>query len=416
MARQVILNIQHWRTSQGTPVYFVHTPELPMIDIRVVFNAGSSRDGGKLGVSDLTSGLLDEGTSRFSADEIAEKFDNLGAVYHAGIRQDSAYMSLRSLTDPNFLTPALDLFQQLLSEPAFSAESFERVRKQILTCLEEDLQQPATLAQDAFYAVLYAAHPYGHPLSGDIASVNALTREDVINFYQRYYSARNALVALVGNVQVERAREIAEQLMRRLPSGEAAPKLNLAQSASSISQAIDFPSQQTTIYLGQVGITPQEPDYFPLLVGNYTLGGGGMVSRLFREVREQKGLVYGIYSAFMPLFARGPFSLKLQTRNEEAKNAIDLTRTILQHFVQEGPTTAELIAAQKNLIGGFSLDLAGNANILAQLVRIGFYQLPLDYLDTYCSQIAAVTQQQICEAFRRHIQPDTLVQVTVGRL
>jgi zinc protease len=167
--------------------------------------------------------------------------------------------------------------------------------------------------------------------------------------------------------------------------------------------------------MGQVGITPTDPDYFPLLVGNYTLGGGGMVSRLFHEVREQKGLVYGIHSGFSPLLARGTFALKLQTRNEEAKNAIAITRDVVEKFIQEGPTENELSAAQKNIIGGFPLDLASNSSILGQLGRIGFYQLPLDYLDTYRDKVAAVTQAQIRAAFQKHVQIDQFVTVQVGQ-
>lgn len=414
MAQSPVLNIQHWRTSQGTPVYFVHTPELPMVDIRLIFTAGSAHDADKLGVAELTSCLLDEGTRQLSPDEIAERFDRVGAVYHAGVRQDLSYISLRSLTDPNFLTPALDVLTQVLGEPTFSSESFERVRKHMLTGLEEDLQQPATLAQNAFYAALYPSHPYGHPISGNLSSLPKLTREDAMHFYQRYYTPKNALVALVGNVSVEQAQEIAEQLISHLPAGEAASSLNLAHSVPTTFQAINFPSQQTTIYLGQVTITPQEPDYFPLMVGNYTFGNGGMVSRLFHKVREEKGLVYGIHSSFMPLLARGPFSIKLQTRNEEAQNAIDLTLEVLAEFLKNGSTAVELLAAQKNIMGGFPLELSGNANILGQLVRIGFYQLPLDYLDTYCEKIAAVTQEDICTAFQKHVQLDRLVRVTVG--
>jgi len=415
MSEHPVLNIQHWRTSQGVPVYFVHTPELPMVDIHVVFNAGSARDGDKPGVADLTCGLLDEGTQQLSADEIARRFDAVGANYHAGIRQDSGYVCLRSLTHADFLTSALDTFTQVLSQPIFSPESFERVRKQMLTGLEEGLQEPATLAQNAFYTALYPDHPYGHPLSGDIASVNQLTRDDVIRFYQQYYVASNALIALVGDIDKEQAHKIAEQLVGQLPTGNVAVLLDLASTAPVVSEAIHFPSQQTTIYLGQVGITPADPDYFPLMVGNYTLGSGGMVSRLFHEVREQKGLVYGIHSSFMPLLARGPFSLKLQTRNEEAQNAIDLTCEVVKQFVQHGPTDAELSAAQKNILGGFPLELASNSNILGQLIRIGFYHLSLNYLDTYRDKIAAVSKSQICAAFQKHVRLDQLVRVTVGQ-
>jgi zinc protease len=163
-----------------------------------------------------------------------------------------------------------------------------------------------------------------------------------------------------------------------------------------------------------VGITPQEPDYFPLVVGNYTLGSGGFVSRLYQQVREQRGLVYGIHSSFATLAARGPFTISLQTRNEEAANAEELTREILRKFIQEGVTDSELAAAQKNLLGSFPLELASNSDIMAQIVRLGFYQLPLDYLDTYRDNVASVTTEKVLTAFQKHVQPDALTKVVVG--
>ncbi len=414
-AKKPVLNIEHWSTTQGAPVYFVHTPELPMLDIRLVFQAGLCRDGHQSGLSNLTSGLLDEGTHQLSADELAQQLDTLGALYQTGVRHDSAYISLRSLTDPNFLSPSLALLKQMLSEPAFLNEPFERVKNQILMGLKEEQQEPASLAQNAFYKALYPDHPYGNSISGTLDSVKQITRADVVKFYREYYTAQNVLIALVGDITSEKAKEIAEELVQSLPTGKAAASLKTANLAPVNTQAISFSSQQTAILLGQVAINIQSADYFPLIVGNYTLGGGGMVSRLFREVREKKGLVYGIYSAFLPLWAKGPFVIKLQTRNEEAQNAINLVHEILCDFVKNGPTEAELLAAKKNIIGGFPLELAGNANIIAELVRIGFYQFPLDYLDTYRDKITAVTQAQICAAFQKHINPDQLVKVMVGK-
>jgi zinc protease len=414
MKKNSALHIHHWHTQHGVPVYYVHTPSLPMIDLRVVFRAGSCRDGEKPGIADLTNGLLDEGSAQLSADEIARRLDGCGAIYRANIRQDSASICLRSLTGAQYFKPALETFQQILSQPAFGAESFERVQKQLITGLEAELQQPSTVARHAFYEALYGEHPYGHPMSGTIDSVKKLTRQDVSHFYQQFYCAQNALVALVGDINLSQAEQIAEQLTHSLPQGKAAPTTAMADLKAPINKSIVFPSQQSTIVLGQVGITPQEPDYFPLVVGNYTLGSGGFVSRLYQQVREQRGLVYGIHSSFAALAARGPFTISLQTRNEEAANAEELTREILRKFIQEGVTDSELAAAQKNLLGSFPLDLASNSDIMAQIVRLGFYQLPLDYLDTYRDNVASVTTEKVLTAFQKHVQPDALTKVVVG--
>ena len=150
------------------------------------------------------------------------------------------------------------------------------------------------------------------------------------------------------------------------------------------------------------------------MVGNYSLGSGGFVSRLYQQVREQRGLVYGVNSSFSPLLGRGTFTLSLQTRSEELDNAEALTRTIFQQFLEAGITTAELAAAQKNRLGGFALDLASNSDMVAQLVRIGFYRLPLDYLDNYCEKISSLTVDAIHCAFQTHLNPQALTKISVG--
>lgn len=416
MSKTPVLNIQTWRTTGNIPVYFVHTPGLPMLDIRVVFNAGSARDADKPGLADLTNALLDEGTQQLSADDIAKRFDEVGAIYRAAIRQDMASVGIRSLTSPQFLTSALDTFVQILTQPIFSQEAFLRVQKQLLTGLEAEQQQPATVAQKAFYAQLYGSHPYAHPLAGTIDTISQLTREDVSNFYQRYYTAENAMVVLVGNITTPEAEQIVKQIVQDLPSGEAAQPIAAATSAAVVHHAVEFPSQQTTIYMGQVAITPQDDDFFPLLVGNYTLGSGGMVSRLFNEVREKHGLVYGIHSYFLSMKARGPFAISLQTRNEETQRAIAMTQHLLTDYVHHGPTASELLAAKRNIVGSFPLELASNSDILMQVMKIAFYELSLDYLDTYRDRVNAVSMEDIRTAFQRHVQPDKLVMVTVGEI
>ncbi len=414
MSKQSVLNIQHWHTTQSVPVYFVHTPELPMIDIRLVFQAGASRSRNAPGLANLTSALLDEGTRQLSADDIAQRFDKVGAIYRGGLSYDSVSVSLRSLTHDNFLSPALETFAHILNDPVFPLEAFERIKKQALTSLEEDLQYPSYVAKNTFYEALYPNHAYGQPISGHIDSVKQLTRDDVERFHALYYTAQNAVIAIVGNATLAKAQEISEKLAEQLLQGKKAQPLEFADEAPAATHTVHFPSQQTTIFLGQVGISVKDADYFPLIVGNYTLGGGGMVSRLFHQVREQKGLAYSVQSSFMPLLARGPFLVKLQTRNQEAKNAIELVNSILHDFIQQGPTEQELHAAKKNLMGGFALELASNANIIGELTRIGFYEFPLDYLDTYRDNIAAVTTERICAAFQKYIQPNKLVQIAVG--
>lgn len=410
-----VIKLQHWRTAAGIPVTFVQTASPSMIDLEVVFHAGAAYDGEKEGLALLTGSLLDEGTSNLTPDQIAQKFDDVGAIYHVNVNRDMAVVGLRSLSDATFFTPALQNFIQVLTVPSFPLDSFNRVKNQMLVGLEQELQSPGDIAKKTFYRALYGNQPYGHTVTGTTESVSKLTQEDVQQFYKKYYTAKNALLTMVGNMTVEQAKLVSEQVTKNLVAGAAIAPLAMATPSNlAVNKTVDFPSQQTTVLLGDIGITPRSADYFPLQVGNYILGGGTLVSRLFDQVREKHGLVYGISSQFVPLLASGPFVIFLQTRNDEAQKAIKLTQELLKDFIQTGPSDEELIAAKKNIIGGFPLAFDSNSDIIEQITYLSFYDLPDNYFDTYRDNVSAVTKAQIIAAFQKHINPDSLVLVTVG--
>ena len=402
--------IQHWTTTNGARVYFVPAPELPIVDIRIVFDAGSAKDGDKSGVAQLTNGLLGAGAAELNADQIAERFEGVGAQFGSSAQRDMAVVSLRSLLDRSLLDPALATLTTVLAEASFPADAFERERKRTLVGLRAELQSPGDIAEKAFFKALYGDHPYNSPPNGTEQSVSALSRDDVINFYKRYYVARNATVAIVGAVDRQGAERLAEQVAGKLPEGTAAP---VVPPASELDQAkalrISHPSEQTHILTGQAGITREDPDYFPLYVGNHILGGSGLVSRISDEVREKRGLSYSSYSYFVPMRAQGPFIAGLQTRNDQADQALAVLRDVLRDFIAKGPKDAELIAAKKNITGGFALRLDSNSKIVENLAMLGFYQLPLDYLDTFNRKVDAVTAQQIRDVFQRRMHPDRMV-------
>jgi len=408
-------DIQQWQTSNGARVYFVAAPQLPMVDIQVVFDAGSARDNGKAGLALFTNGLLAEGAGKLDADAIAERFDAVGARFSNSALRDMAMLSLRSLTDPKLLKPALQTFATVLQHPTFPDDAIKRVRNQMLIGLKDEDQSPGSITHRAFFKVLYGNHPYASPSSGTEASVNALTRNDVKEFYHRYYVGRNAVVAIVGAITRKQAEQIAEQVSGGLPGGSAAAPLpQVAPLAKAKQEHIDHPSTQTHVLMGQPGISRDDPDYFPLYVGNFILGGSGLVSRITDEVREKRGLAYSAYSYFIPMHVQGPYILGLQTRNASAPEAEKVLRATLDTFVKEGPSEKELVAAKRNISGGFPLNIDSNSDIVQYLAMIGFYKLPLDYLDTFVSKVNAVTDVQIRDAFQRRVHPDRMVIVTVG--
>lgn len=411
--------IQHWETKNGARVFFVPAPQLPIVDIRVIFDAGSARDHGKPGLAAFTNGMLEEGAGSgeqaLDADAIAERFDSTGAIFSLDSLRDMATLNLRSLTKPALLKPSLETMALIINEPSFPNDALERVRKQILIGLRYEEQSPGDIASKAYYAALFGDHPYASPSNGTKESVAALKREELLAFYKRYYVGRNAIVAIVGDLDRSHAEKLAEQLVGKLPTGAPAPTLPEVEPMRKATRIHKpHPSTQTHVLIGQPGMRRGDPDYFQLYVGNHVLGGSGLVSRISNEVREERGLAYSAYSYFVPMRAEGPFTMGLQTRNEQTDEAMEILRQTLKRFVNEGPTNKELEAAKKNITGGFPLNIDSNKDIIGYIGMIGFYRLPLDYLDRFNERVEAVTVEQVKDAFQRRLHPDRMVTVTVG--
>lgn len=408
-------HIQTWTAANGSRIYFVPTEGLPLVDVRVVFDAGSARDGAQYGLATLTSGLLDTGAGEWNADAIAQRLEGVGARLVTGVSRDSAWLSLRSLTEPKLLDTALETAQKILVQPAFNETDFEREKKNLLLALKQREESPADLAGIAFFEALYGDHPYAHPKEGQIATVEKLNRDDLRNFFQRHYVARNALVVVVGEVDKAQAENIAARLLAGMPEGELPPALPpVAQPQAAQTLRKPFPSEQTHVYSGQPGMKVGDPDYFPLYVGNHILGGSGLVSRISEEVREKRGLSYSAYSYFYPFRAEGPFMMGLQTKNDQADQALTVMQNTLRKFIAEGPSARELEASKKNITGGFAMRLDSNQKLIEQVASIAFYGLPLDYLDTFIGKVEAVKAADIQRAFQARIHPDRLQTILVG--
>jgi len=407
--------IQHWVTDNGVRVYFVPAPELPMVDVMVTFAAGSVRDDGHPGLASMASTLLDMGAAGLSADELAERIESLGAELSTSAAREMATVSLRSLSDRAHLDPALVILADVLARPNFDAKDFERERQRKLVGLRRSEQSPSTIASYRYYAAVFGEHPYAHRPSGTEDSVKALKLDWVKAFYKRYYVAHNAVVSIVGDLDRKAAEALVQQISSGLQGGSRAaalPPVTPLQSANEV--RIFHPSTQTHVRMGAPGMHRGDPDYFPLYVGNHVLGGGGLVSRLHEEVREQRGLSYSVNSYFSPMEQDGPYRLSLQTRNDQLDEALAVMRKTLQDFVDEGPTEKELVASKKNITGGFPLRISSNSGIIGHLNMIGFYDMPLDYLDTFNDHVMAVSREQIIDAYQRRVSPDTMATIIVG--
>lgn len=414
-ATQAAPKIQHWVTDNGVRVYFFPAPELPMMDLRIVFDAGAARDGDKNGVALMTNGMLAEGAGEWDAGQIAERFDGTGAVFGNSSHRDMSVLSLRSLTDKALLDTALETFKTVLTQPSFPKEAFERERKRLLIGLESKKQSPDAISSKAFYKALYGDHPYSQEATGTEETVKALSIADLKAFYEQYFVAKNAVVALVGALDRDQAEQIVNFVTNDLAKGQIAEKIKPVNDLASANENfIPFPSTQSHITLGQPGVKRGDPDYFPLYVGNHVLGGSGLVSTLSDEIREKRGLAYSSYSYFVPMRESGPFIMGLQTKNQSADEALAVLRQVLAEFVEKGPSQEDLNAAKKNLTGGFALRIASNGKIVENLASIGFYGLPLNYLDKFISNVESVTLAQVKDAFKRRINPEKMVTVVVG--
>jgi len=415
------LPIQKWQQASGAQVWLVESPGLPMVDIQIDFDAGDRRDpADKVGLAAATGAMHSKGIAArggepaLDENQLGEAWADLGAGFGASSGQDRMSFTFRSLTYPDLLPKAVALAARQLGEPAFPEAVWQRERQRWTAMLREADTRPATLAARAFGQAVYGSHPYGYDTNEK--SLSHVTVQDMREFYKVIQPCR-AKVSIVGAVSRAQADQIAGTLLSRLPNGscQALPPVGeVAPLAASAERSIPFASAQAHVLIGQPGYKRADPDYFPLLVGNYILGGGGFVSRLAEEVRQKRGLSYSVYSYFAPGMHAGAFTLGLQTRPDQAAQAVQVSRDVLRRFVADGPTEAELKAAKDFLVGGFALRIDSNRKLLDNVANIAWYDLPLDYLDTWSRQVEKVTVADIRAAFARKLQPERMVTVVVG--
>ena len=427
--------IQQWTQTSGVAVYLVESQAIPMVDVQIDFDAGSRRDPGEqAGLAAVMAGMTAKGVRAISSPEVSgasapaldenalsEAWADLGASFGASASTDRLSFSLRSLTYPELLSKAARLAARQMGEPAFPQDVWQRERERLKASIREANTRPTTLAARAFAQAVYGGHPYGYETTE--ATLARIEVADMTALHERMVLPCRARVSIVGAVNRAQADALVSQLFSRVGAGAGAsgtvcPALPAVPEVAPLSAAVDtriaFKSAQAQVLIGQPGYKRSDPDFFALTVGNYILGGGGFVSRLTADVREKRGLSYSVYSYFAPGLHAGAFTLGLQTRPDQAGQAIQVSREVLARFVTQGPTVAELKAAKDNLVGGFALRIDSNRKLLDNLANIAWNGLPLDYLDSWTQQVARVTQADIKAAFARKLQPDRMVTVVVG--
>ncbi len=419
--------VVQWTQTSGARIFLVESPAIAMVDVKLDFDAGARRDpAGKSGLAGVTASLASQGVQArgtepaLDENALGEAWADLGASFNAGASSDRMSFSLRSLAYPDLLPKAVALAARELGEPSFPQHVWERDRQRMIASIKEANTRPATVAGRAFAASVYGGHPYGNEVTE--ASLANISIADMQALYARAVKPCRAVVTIVGAVTRVQADALVNQLLSRLPpavsnSGDCAPFPVVAEVpplTQPKDERLPFDSAQAHVLIGQPGFKRDDPDFFALTVGNYVLGGGGFVSRLTAEVREKRGLSYSVYSYFAPALHAGAFTIGLQTRPDQANQAVQVSRDVLAKFVAEGPTQAELKAAKDNLIGGFALRIDSNAKLLDNVANIAWNNLALDYLDTWTQQVDKVTLADIKAAFARKLQPQRMVTVVVG--
>ena len=420
-----LLPIEHWTQPSGAQVWLVSSPNLPMVDIQVSMDGGSRRDPAhQAGLASAMAMMSSKGVKTDSAEPaldenaLGEAWADLGASFDADAGRDLFSYGLRSLTQPDLLARAVDLASRQIAQPSWPAATWERERTRWRAALDEAAMRPGTVASRALGSAVYGQHPYG--LRASAQSLASIDVKAIKAFHAQVVQACRAKVSVVGAVDKAQADALVKKLLARLPQQEASKctALPAVPEVEPLTQAKDvripFDSAQAHVLIAQPGIRRNDPDFLALLVGDHILGGGGLVSRLMEEVREKRGLTYGVSSSFSPGLHAGAFVIGLQTRPDQAEQARAVSQQVLEKFVAEGPTEQELRDAKDNLIGGFALRIDSNRKLLANVTNIAWNGLPLDYLEHWTAKVEALTVDDVRAAMQRALQPQRMVTVVLG--
>ncbi len=416
--------IQHWTHSSGALVYLVEAKTIPMIDLQIDWAAGSVNDPPeKLGLASMTASMIDKGAMLHGGQilteaEIADRLADLGANLSFSASAERSSMRLRSLSDAKKMNDAIDLASAILRSPIFDVKILKREQERTVAAIKESDIKPEVILAKEFDRQIYGQHPFASSVK--VNTVLAIKQNDLKNFFQSRYAAKGSKVTIVGDISRSEVDQVLGRLMAALPESQKIPQVVPAVNRFDSSKPnhqiikISHEAQQAHISMGMPAIARKDPDYFPMLVGNYILGGGGFVSRLVKEVREKRGLAYSVYSYVAPGRQIGPFVAGMQTQKSQADMAVEVMKNTIGNFIENGPSDEELQAAKNNLINGFPLRIDSNRKILDNVANIAWNELPLDTLDQWTLQLRAVTKEQVIAAFKKNLELNKIVTVVVG--
>jgi zinc protease len=398
----------------GIVLLVAERPAIPIVVVRTFAHAGAVLDPpDRAGLANLTGALLTRGTAKHTGPELDSAIEFVGGSLGAGAARDGLTASLSVLKKDIGL--GLDLLAEVLLTPTFPEAELKRKAAQIQAAIKRSEEDPGTVAGRALAKLVFPNHPYGIPVEGTVESVGKLTRDDVVRFHRGYVRPDTTVIAVVGAVTVDEARrEIVARFGGWKAPTEPPPTVSsVTPGAAPQTQAIEKELTQATILLGRQAIRQTDPDYFPLTVGSYVLGGGS-ASRLYSRVREEGGLAYAVYSYANPARYGASFVVSAQTRTAEVPKVIEIMREELARLTREPVTERELKLAKDYLIGSFPLRLDTTSKVADFIVAVEEQGLGLDYADRYKERVAKVTAADVQRVAAKYLAPDTFNRVIVG--
>ena len=419
-----------WETDSGVRVVMYEIKSIPLIDLAIDIDAGSRWDPkGLEGLSAMTESMIFKGTDAFndkvemSEQEISEFIAKTALVKSSSNDRDKTSLRFRFLSDSEIRDSVLEFIARVITFPTFNTEILEREKNNTILRLEESLTKPQTVAVKNLWKSMYPDHPYGRSISSQ--SVSSITGKDLKDFHQTFWTTDRVTLSIVGNINASDAKKLANKitdpLSKKSPTNSPQSSLKFQQLLPPVTvggktvKKISHPAAQSHIWMGLPVLARHETDYiFPMLVANHILGGSGFGSRLTKEIREDRGLSYSVFSAFSLLKQKGPFFVGLQTGKENSEQAIEVMVNTISDFIANGPSEKELETAKQGIVGGFALRLDSNSKILENLAQIVFYDLPLDYLDNWTLRVQAVTLDDVKKVLKERVDLNNSSLIVVG--
>ncbi len=411
---QAEVKIQSVESPGGLTAWLVEDHSIPFVALELRFRGGASLDApGKRGAINLMTGLLEEGAGDMDARAFSKASEALATSFGFNASRDDVAISARFLTENR--DPSVALLRAALQVPRFDAESVERVRGQVLSIIQSDQKDPNDIASETFNRIAYGEHPYGSSLNGTLESVAALTRDDLIAAHKDVLARDRVYIGAVGDITPEQLGALVDELLGGLPATGAPmpPRADVTIPAGVT--VIDFATPQSVALFGQKGIAQDDPDFFAALILNHVLGGGSFESRLMNEVREKRGLTYGVYSYLVARDLAEVYMGSVSSANDRIAEAIEVIRAEWAKAAENGVTEDELRDAKTYITGAYPLRFDGNAPIANILVGMQLLGLPIDYIATRNDKVDAVTLDDVKRVAGELLDPEGLHFVVVGQ-